>query len=488
MKRMKCKHVLLMLLLTAFLATACAAEQKEPLITAGGGRTAAHDTSGNTDTTSEPEEKPSETDSMSLREFCDDPEVDAFFDNLADNQPVKLDYWVFGEAPYKMEFTDPALIQKTAAALQTVRIGAESDENPDNVADAGGDGFTFWWEDGSSIGFSFMMGTFAWNGSAYHHVDGYGDLAEMKQILHDEGFHTYDYVYAEDDGFYTEYYDLYETGWEDEDALFGGIRIYTEAEGEAPFVSIRRILGESGDPAVWLENTFPALLEQEAESAGGAVTSAGNVETGDHKSDGTGSVLLAHVVSSFTDAAGTVSRADVYVGEYEDDLVNETVLVQFAAVYEADAEEQADACLEALSYAIRRFYLDAYTRYDSGEVQPGELLFDFCNDARMNEWVETALENPPRDLFIRLPDEDIDITDDPDTVLRVLKALATVRIGDKATETVGASDPRYFMFIDPDTGEGMDIMFNKDQFNFGVNNYKVTDWGELRTVLDSLSQ
>ncbi|MBR0171714.1 MAG: hypothetical protein IJQ21_02870, partial [Lachnospiraceae bacterium] len=320
------------------------------------------------------------------------------------------------------------------------------------------------------------------------HVDGYGDLAEMKQILHDEGFHTYDYVYAEDDGFYTEYYDLYETGWEEEDALFGGIRIYTEAEGEAPFVSIRRILGESGDPAVWLENTFPALLEQEAESAGGAVTSAGNVETGDHKSDGTGSVLLAHVVSSFTDAAGTVSRADVYVGEYEDDLVNETVLVQFAAVYEADAEEQADACLEALSYAIRRFYLDAYTRYDSGEVQPGELLFDFCNDARMNEWVETALENPPRDLFIRLPDEDIDITDDPDTVLRVLKALATVRIGDKATETVGASDPRYFMFIDPDTGEGMDIMFNKDQFNFGVNNYKVTDWGELRTVLDSLSQ
>ncbi|MBQ4417649.1 MAG: hypothetical protein II868_08155, partial [Butyrivibrio sp.] len=86
MKQMKCKRFLLIPVVAAFLVSACAAEQKEPLVTAGGGRTAAHGTSGNTHTTSGPEEKPSETDSLSLRAFCDDPEVDAFFDNLADNQ------------------------------------------------------------------------------------------------------------------------------------------------------------------------------------------------------------------------------------------------------------------------------------------------------------------------------------------------------------------------------------------------------------------
>ena len=73
-------------------------------------------------------------------------------------------------------------------------------------------------------------------------------------------------------------------------------------------------------------------------------------------------------------------------------------------------------------------------------------------------------------------------------MLRVLQALSTVRIGDEATEVVGASEPRYFMFIDPESGEGMDIMFNKDQFDLEAERYEVLDWGELETVLERLSR
>lgn len=462
-----------------FLVSACSAASKEPVVTSGGGT--ASSTAASTIT------KPADGgDALLLRSFCGDPEVDAFFDSLEDNTPVKLKYVVYGEAPYEMEFTDPSLILETAAALQSVLIGGESDKNPDNVADAGGDGFYFEMADASSIGFTFMMSTFRWNGDTYHDIADYGDLVRMKNILHDVGYHTFNYIYAKDNDFYTEYYDLYRTEWMEEDNLFGGIRIYTGEEGMPPFVSIRRILGESGNPLAFLKTSFPALLERGLANAGGAVTKTGNVETVMQKMHASTDKELAHVSVSFTDAENNALHAEVYTGEFKDELVQETVLVQFAAVYEAGNAEGETLCLDVLSHAMNRFHLNAYRQYESGDVKPGELLFDFCNDARMDEWYEKTLANPSQDLFIRLPDEDIDITGEPETVVRVILALATIRIGEEATETVGASEPRYFLFIDPETGEDMDIMFHKNQFEYDGTNYVVTDWGELDALLQDL--
>ena len=53
-----------------------------------------------------------------LQEFCGDAELDAWFASLDTNPPVRLEYWIYGYAPYSMEFTDQDLILRTARAMQ----------------------------------------------------------------------------------------------------------------------------------------------------------------------------------------------------------------------------------------------------------------------------------------------------------------------------------------------------------------------------------
>ena len=416
-----------------------------------------------------------------MRAFCDDPEVDAFFDHLSDNPPVHLDFWTYGEAPYNLEFDDPELMLQTARALETVMIGDVSAENPYNVADAGGNGLYFELEDGSEIGFSFEMGCFQWGGSGWHDVDSFGDLRDMMTILHDAGYHTYTAVYADDDGFYTEYYDLYETAWEDEDDFFGGIRIYPGENRTAPFVSVRRILGEDGEPQAYLEET---LLDEAVAALDAQGVTLKNMTSPDAFTNGHDT--MAGVTLDGETGNGTPYSVILLIDRYEDDLMSREVLVQFTATYHTTDEEQKTAAEEALDVAVEEFHLKHYRRYEKGNVQTGEGLIAFCNDERITEWYENALMNPPEHLDIRLPDRDIFIADDPDAVLRVLKALDTVRLGGKATETVGASEPRYFVFIEEDSGDYMEFMFNKNQFRLGAESCVVEDWGDLEAVCEGL--
>ena len=43
---------------------------------------------------------------LSLREFCSDEELDAWFDAIKENTPVKMQCVIYGEAPYAMDFTE----------------------------------------------------------------------------------------------------------------------------------------------------------------------------------------------------------------------------------------------------------------------------------------------------------------------------------------------------------------------------------------------
>ena len=53
---------------------------------------------------------------------------------------------------------------------------------------------------------------------------------------------------------------------------------------------------------------------------------------------------------------------------------------------------------------------------------------------------------------------------DEETVVRVMKALKTVRIGDVSAKATGASGRRIYDFVDPETGEPVDFTFFKDTF------------------------
>ena len=61
-----------------------------------------------------------------LLQFCNDQELNEWFDSLETDFPESMEYWIFGEAPYAMEFTDPELIMAAAKALlQNTELSAE---------------------------------------------------------------------------------------------------------------------------------------------------------------------------------------------------------------------------------------------------------------------------------------------------------------------------------------------------------------------------
>jgi hypothetical protein len=90
---------------------------------------------------------------------------------------------IYGEAPYALDFTERELILKTIEALQTVRIGSVSQENPDYVEDGGGNRYTFEMQDGTKKWFSFEIGCFRWNNSEWHDVADFGQLDEVTDEL-----------------------------------------------------------------------------------------------------------------------------------------------------------------------------------------------------------------------------------------------------------------------------------------------------------------
>ena len=71
---------------------------------------------------------------------------------------------------------------------------------------------------------------------------------------------------------------------------------------------------------------------------------------------------------------------------------------------------------------------------------------------------------------------------DEETVVRVMKALKTVRIGDVSAKATGASGRRIYDFVDPETGEPVDFTFFKDTFFYDGISYDVLDWGDLDDI------
>ncbi len=118
-----------------------------------------------------------------LLDFCKDQELNDWFNDAKEKPPVKLSYTIHGEAPILFEITDRDLILKTVEALKTVEIDGPARENPENVADGSGNSYYFTMEDGSNMGFSFMMGAFRWKQGDWHGIASYGDLSAVSEEL-----------------------------------------------------------------------------------------------------------------------------------------------------------------------------------------------------------------------------------------------------------------------------------------------------------------
>lgn len=411
-------------------------------------------------------------DGTSLREFCKDPEMDAWFEGLEENVPVQLDYWVYGEGPYNMIFTDRDLILKTARALETVKIGGVSAQNPDNVADAGGAGYYFTMQDGSKTGFTFMMGTYRGKDGKYHDVAGYGDLTEVSSELHAIANPEIYYAYSEDDGFYTTYLGTYRTEWKPEEDFEGGLSIYTATDEDEPYVEIGRYEGTAEDPEIYLTEQYLPALEEKVQTGGGVI-----LETDDVQPMEFGAVTLPGVYCTIETGEDTVKRLLVLALQAEDTLIREQHIVRFCALWDASDEEEQEEIMEVLDRAVREFHLK-HMYFEETAVQPENTLPAFCNSEELNTWLNHAQENLP-DSVTMMTDTWY-MSENPDTIRAVLAALQEVRIGEASTEIVGAAGRRIYTFADHETGDYMEFCFFKDYFEWENTNYQVLDWGSLK--------
>ena len=426
----------------------------------------------------------------SLIEFCADEEVTAWFNSLDENPPVEMQYWVYGEGPYGMEFLDPELIMQTAKALKTVRIGDSADFDPDSICDAGGSGYYFVMADGSKMNFSFIMNTFQWNKSGYYMVDSYGDLDDISVVLEQIGNPQYQYIYSEDDGFYTKVLETYTTDWQDEEDFFGGLRIYLGEAGEPPFISIARCDTDDPDADYFLYVETDERLAEELSSHGWTLGG-----TGEYKDFEFRKTTLPGVEYSVTASDGTELALIVLAMETKDSLLRQDRLVRFCIVYPRTDEPEVQKTptpgiistgsgtltqrvMEALDEAVNEFHLKAMY-YKQDEVQPNNTLLDFCNDDALRAWFDQAEKNPPLQLVYNA-ESWYEITD-PDAILTVLSALKTVKIGDVSSAHVGGSDRQIFDFID-EAGNPMSFMFFSNVFDWGNESYDVLDWGDLENL------
>lgn len=435
---------------------------------------------------------------VTLQEFCNDEELNAWFEESMDQVPVRMEYWIFGEAPYAMEFTDPDLIKAVIEALQTVTIGGPSDYDPGEWCDAGGDSFVFEMEDGSKWMFTFEMGTFHWDDSGYYNVDSYGTLMDVAGQLSEIGDPDDIYIYSEDDGFYTKCSEIYETQWEDEDSLIGGlnIMIYDDVEMSSALVTIARCLTDETDAEVYLSEEVPSLLE--------IMMSENDLHaTGEEESefqDGRSTYPGVHY--TVANEEGMEWEVLIYVMETSDSLLDEDQLVRFVAVYEkpdsdepepdwkpgvinvySSMEEQVQSVLYK---AVHNFNLN-YTDYEESEVQTGSGLFEFCNDDRLYAWLEKVESDPSAELIYTA--DSWHLISDQDAIQTVLDALKTVRIGDVSDAHVGGSDRQIFDFIDEEGNVAQTFMFFGNTFMWGAESYEVLDWGELEELdIESMAE
>lgn len=409
-----------------------------------------------------------------LREFCADGELDAWFDNIENNTPVELDCVIYGEGPYDMVFDDRDFILRTVRALQTVRIGGVSNENPDRTNDAGGTGYIFRMEDGTSVSFSFILGSFRWKNGEYHVVESFGDLKKISSELQKAGNPQIVYAYSEDTGFYTEYLETYREDWKDEKDHWGGLFIYTEEDTDNYFVEISRYNGSETDPEKYLLEEYMPSLRAQTEAEGGHVTEEEDVreyEIGNEKLPGLACIL--------EDPGGNRRGFLALAFLTKDDLTRKDRLVRFCAAWDPENETQKERIFRTLDTAFRYFGL-SHMYYKKGQVQPDNALADFCNSDELNEWLDRTKE--------ALPDAVVLMTDtwymsaDRETILAVLQALQTVRIGQPSMKFSGASGRRAYSFTYMDTGASMTFTFYEDCFSWNDKTYQVLDWGQLKDL------
>ena len=460
-----------------------------------------------------------------LRQFCGDAELDAWFDGLEENAPVKLTYIEFGMAPVSMEFTDSELILEAAGALQTVQIGGPSTENPDFVNDAGGEGYYFEMADGKRFDFTFLMGCFKWKNGGYHDVSSYGGLLETGQKLSRIGNPQYEYVYAEDNGFYTKYLESYRTVWHEEDGYGGGVFIYLSEADAAPYVSIARCTAvdaawapadtpsEAGPtPESILNGPLAEAVEEEIQSQGAVVSErsavqemeiAGKklfgvqylIEPGKDAADGS-EASTADTVGSGNETFGPEEML-VLVLQEEDTLLRKPAFIRFTAAYHLPPEEaqeppdpsrkslarDQEKVMAALEAAVKEFYFH-YMPYEHASPEPGCLLFDFVGDRRLQSWIENIEDHMPDELTYT--EDTWHRVTDPELIRRTLEALQTVRIGDVSSKHVGGSGRKIFDFGNSEYGLEQSFMFFEDTFFWQSKSYDVLDWGELTAILPEL--
>ena len=421
-------------------------------------------------------EEKEEAESVPLIEFCNDEEVTDWFASIKDDPPVNLEYWVYGEGPYSIEVTDTDLILDAAEALAGVMIGGISEENPDWVSDAGGSGFYFTDDAGETIGFSFMMGCFKWKDSEYHDVADFGGLPEVEERIMKIEFPDYDIAISEDDGFFTRHLEEYTSEWSEEGSVVGGLTIYLGDEGDTPFIQIGRCDGETPeDPEEYLTGFLSEEMLRMLREEGFTVEDSGEVkeyEFGGETLTGTSFII--------ENEEGERINLLMLLLSAKDSLLSEPHLIRFYANYQDEDEEEV---MEALDTAVEEFHLE-HMKFEKGDVQPGSLLLDFCNDKGLNTWFEKAEKNIPDELVVTT--DSWHAVEDPDMIMAVLQALKTVRIGDVSTEVVGGSGRQIYDFTDHDSGNQMTFMFFTDQFEYDGENYDVADWGDLDELLPKL--
>ena len=253
-----------------------------------------------------------------------------------------------------------------------------------------------------------------------------------------------------------------------------------DGTGKPPFITIRRILGEDGDPERYLTGTLKELAEKELKAEGYTVEKVSGVEYVERKDAATSEVIsVPRLTIDQKTPDGGRSRLRLLVTVFTDTMMHKDVLMQFAARYDPDDEEEENKVMRALDTAMNELYLKKYRDYEEGGVRTGEPLFIFCNDERLNEWYEKALADPPELVFSGKTWYD---GYDSETVIKVLKALKTVRIGEESTKNVGGSGRRIYDFVDRESGNPQSFMFFEDTFDWNGKSYDVLDWGELDDI------
>ena len=414
-----------------------------------------------------------QAEAQTLLEFCNDPELDEWFASLRENTPAKLDFWIYGEGPYDMVFTDPELILETADALQTVTIGGLAHENPDNVADGGGCGYYFEMADGTKKGFSFMLGTFRWNGSEYHDVASFGSLGDVNEKLRHIGNPQYVAALSEDAGFYTQHLETYRSEWHPEDQWNGGLVIFLSEEID-PHISIARVNSDETNPRLYLARDFGPMFEEDVALHGGSIESIGSMEE-----YSLGQETLNGVRCKFTKADRPMTLLVLFL-ETKDNLLREDHLIRFCAEFDESVPGEEEKVMTALDAAIKNFSLK-HMLQEENAVQEGSYLLDFCNDPALNDWFDKAMASPENFELLFIQDGWA-LIEDPDTILAVLEALKNVKIGPETDEVVGNAEHRGYRFSDKDGYSEMEFDFNVNIFRWNNKKYEVEDWGTLKDI------